>query len=158
MSKSVPRVKVWHTQQKEAATASYFFTKLPSLKEDTSGTPMGDFGNVPNLTINKYMLMVGQDTLLRKALDFGNNILLFSVHFIECFPYKWHGKIFFHGMCISLYPKKKTHGSCVLAETILSIDNNIIVVDWERLLPLRCCCWWRDFSVVFAQNWDQVSA
>ena len=75
VSKSVPRVKVWHTQQKEAATASFFFTKLPSFKEDTTsgGTPMGDFGNVPNLTINKCMLMVKILYLHKKALDFGNN-------------------------------------------------------------------------------------
>ena len=78
----------------------------------------------------KQIYANGQDTLLRKLLDFGNNIFLFSAsHILNVFLENDMAKYFFHGMCISLYPKKKTHGSCVLAETILSIDNNIIVVD-----------------------------
>ena len=79
----------------------------------------------------KQIYANGQDTLLRKVLDFGNNILLFSASYIlNVFLENDMAKYFSMGcVSISLYPKKKTHGSCVLAETILSIDNNIIVVD-----------------------------
>ena len=56
----------------------------------------------------KQIYANGQDTLLRKALDFGNNILLFSAPYsMDCFPRKWDGKIFFPWDVYQFIPKEK---------------------------------------------------
>ena len=55
----------------------------------------------------KQIYANGQDTLLRKVLDFGNNILLFFAPYsMDCFPRKSMAKYFSMG-CVTVHTQRK---------------------------------------------------